>query len=98
MTNSGIPSEPYSRKLQNDHIQHRNKMCGNSIERVKIVINGNLIEQVTDFKYLGYRISECKSDLEDKLQTNSKINGTIGGTFWKGNEQRNKIKNSQHYS
>jgi len=26
-------------------------------------------EQVTDFKYPGYRISEYKSDLEDKLQT-----------------------------
>jgi hypothetical protein len=32
-------------------------MCGNHIERVKIVINDNSIEQVTDFKYLGYRIS-----------------------------------------
>ena len=28
-------------------------MCGNYIERVKIVINNNIIEQVTDFKYLG---------------------------------------------
>ena len=34
----------------------------------KIVINDNIIEQVTDFKYLGYCISEFKSDLEDKLQ------------------------------
>jgi hypothetical protein len=33
------------------------------------VINDNIIEQVTNFKYLGYRISEYKSDLEDKLQT-----------------------------
>ena len=48
-------------------------MCGNYIQRVKIVIN-NIIEQVTDFKYLGYHISEYKSDLEDKLQTNNKIN------------------------
>jgi hypothetical protein len=42
-------------------------MCGNRIERVNIVINDNIIEQVTDFKYLGYSISEGKSDLEDKL-------------------------------
>jgi len=28
------------------------------VQRVKIVINDNIIEQVTDFKYLGYRISE----------------------------------------
>jgi hypothetical protein len=37
---------------------------GNHIQRVKIVINGNIIEQVTDFKYLGYRISEYGSDLK----------------------------------
>jgi len=41
------------------------------------VINDNIIEQVTDFKYLGYRISEYKSNLEDKLQTYNKINGNI---------------------
>jgi len=73
-------------------------MCGNYIQRVKIVINNNIIEQVTDFKYLGYCISEYKSDLEDKLQTYNKINGAISETFWKTNEQRNKIKNTQHYS
>ena len=52
-------------------------MCGNHIQRVKIVINEKIIEQVrvTDFKYLGYCISEYKSDLEDKLQTYNKING-----------------------
>jgi len=44
-------------------------MCGNYIQRVKIVINNNIIEEVTDFKYLVYRIAEYKSDLEDKLQT-----------------------------
>ena len=49
-------------------------LWGNHIQRVKIVINGSIIELVTDFKYLGYRISEYKSDLEDKLQTYNKIN------------------------
>ena len=33
-------------------------MWGNHIQRVKIVINDNVIEQVTDFKYLGYGMSE----------------------------------------
>jgi hypothetical protein len=70
-------------------------MCGNHIQRVKIVINDHIIEQVTDFKYLGYRISEYRSDLEDKLQTYNKINGAIRRHFGK---QRNKIKNSQHYT
>jgi len=37
-------------------------MWGNHIQGVKIVINNNIIEQVTDFKYLGYHISEYKSD------------------------------------
>ena len=58
-------------------------MWGNHIQRVKIVINDNIIEQVTDFKYLGYRISEYKSDLEDTLQTYNKINGAIRRHFGK---------------
>ena len=41
-------------------------MWGNHIRKIKIVINNNIIEQVTYFKYLGYCISEYKSDLEDK--------------------------------
>jgi hypothetical protein len=47
-------------------------MWGKHIQRVKIVINDNIIKQVTYFKYLGYRISKFKSDLEDKLQTYKK--------------------------
>jgi hypothetical protein len=58
-------------------------MCGKRIQRVKIVLNDNIIEQVTDFKYIGYRISEYKSDLEDKLQTHKKINGSIRKHFEK---------------
>ena len=58
-------------------------MWGNHIQRVKIVINDNIIEQVTDFKYLGYYISEFKSDVEDKLQTYNKINGAIRRHFGK---------------
>jgi hypothetical protein len=67
-------------------------MCGNHIQRVKIVINDNLIEQVTDFKYLGYRISEYKSDLEDKLQTYNKINGAIGRHFGKQMNKETKLR------
>ena len=71
---------------------------GNHIQRVKITINDNNIEQVTDFKYLGYCILEYKRDLEDKLQTYNKINTAIRRHFWKTNEQRNEVKNSQHYN
>ena len=56
-------------------------MWGNYIQRVKIVINDNIIEQVTDFKYLGYRLSEYGIDLEDKLLTYNKINGAIRRHF-----------------
>jgi hypothetical protein len=48
-------------------------MCGNHIQRVKIVTNNCPIEQVSEFKYLGYLISDYKSDLEDKIQTYNKI-------------------------
>ena len=52
-------------------------MRGNHIQRVKIVMKDNIIEQVTDFTYFGYRISEYRSYLEGKLQTYSNINGAI---------------------
>ena len=67
-------------------------MCGNHIHRVKIVINNNIIEQVTDFKYLGHRISEYKSDLEDKLQTYNKINGAIRRHFRKQMNKETKLR------
>jgi hypothetical protein len=40
-------------------------MCGNHIQTEKIVINYNPIEQVTDFRYLGYLIMEYKRGLEE---------------------------------
>ena len=61
-------------------------MNGNVVEphrEIIIVINDNLIEQVTDSMYLGYRISEYKSDLEDKLYTYSKIPGALWRHFGK---------------
>ena len=67
-------------------------MWGNHIQRVQIVINENIIEQVTDFKYLGYCISEYKSDLEDKLQTYNKINGAIRRHFGKQMDKETKLR------
>jgi len=54
--------------------------------------NDNIIEQVTDFKYLGYRISEYGSDLEDKLQTYDKINGVIRRYFGKEMNKETKLR------
>ena len=45
-----------------------------------------------DFKYLGYRISEYKSDLEDKLQTYNKINGGIRRHFGKQMNKETKLR------
>ena len=56
------------------------------------MINDNIIEQVTDFKYLGYCISEYKSDLEDKLQTCNKINGAIRRHFGKQMNKETKLR------
>jgi len=67
-------------------------MWGNHIQRVKIVINDNIIGQVTDFKYLGYRISEYKCDLEEELQTYNKINGAIGRHFGKQMNKETKLR------
>jgi hypothetical protein len=56
------------------------------------VINDKIIEQVTEFKYLGYCISEHKSDLEVKLQTYNKINGTIRRHFGKQMTKETKLR------
>ena len=63
-------------------------MWGNHIQRVKIVINEDIIEQVTYFKYLEYCISEYKSDLEDELQTYNKINCAI----WRQMDKETKLR------
>ena len=55
-------------------------------------INDNIIEQVTDFIYLGYRISEYKRDLEDKLQTYNKINWAIWRHFGKQMGKKTKLR------
>ena len=67
-------------------------MCGNNIQCVKIVIDDKIIEQVTEFKYLGYCISECKRDLEEKLKTYSKINGAIRRHFGKKMTKETKLR------
>jgi len=56
------------------------------------MINDNIIEQVTDFKYLGYRISEFKSDLKDKLQTYNKIKGAIRRHLGKHMNKETKLR------
>ena len=67
-------------------------MCGNHIQRVKTVINNNIIEQVTVFKYLRYRTAEYKSNLEDKLQTYKKINGAVRKDFGKQMNKETKLR------
>jgi len=47
-------------------------MWGNHIQSVKIGINDNIIEQVTDFEYLWSRISEYKSDLKINCKLTTK--------------------------
>ena len=56
------------------------------------MINDNIIEQVTYFKYVGYRVSEYKSDLKDKLQTYNKINGAVRRHFGKQMNRETKLR------
>jgi hypothetical protein len=57
-------------------------LCGNKIRRLKIMIEGKIIENITEFKYLGNKISEYKKDVEFKLQTYNGINGVIKEKYW----------------
>jgi hypothetical protein len=65
-------------------------MCGNEIGRLKITTDGKIIEQVTEFNYLGSKISEYNTDMEYKLQTCNRINGIIKRNF--GKQMSNKKK------
>jgi len=56
------------------------------------VINDNIIEQVPDVKYLGYRKAKYRSDLEDKLQIYNKINGAIRRHFGKQMNKETKLR------
>ena len=51
-----------------------------------------VLEQVRDFKYLVYRVPEYKSNLEDKLQTNNKINRAIRRRFGKQMNKETKLR------
>jgi hypothetical protein len=50
-------------------------LVGREQRRVKIVIDGEIIEQVSTFKYLGSRISmvEMKTDLEEIIGNCNKL-------------------------
>jgi hypothetical protein len=55
------------------------------IRRVRIIINGKLIEQVNAFKYLGFNIATHKMnmDLKDNTEKYNKLNGIIRRHFRK---------------
>jgi hypothetical protein len=45
-------------------------MCGNEIRRLKVAIEGKMIEEPMEAKYLGNKVSEYKKGMEyTKLQT-----------------------------
>jgi hypothetical protein len=60
-------------------------MCGNTIQRVKILINNKMIEQVSAFRYLGDTISHYNKDapLESNIQIYNRMNGIIRRHFGK---------------
>jgi hypothetical protein len=52
-------------------------VCGKNIQRVKIEIEGKIIEQVSNFNYLGSLVSNEEKDINAKLQRYNKMNGII---------------------
>jgi len=79
----------YTKSIWN--VLHYGQQPGNSCNQQLTEIS-KIIEQVTDFKYLGYRIAEYKSDLEDKLQTYNKINVAIRRHFGKQMNKETKLR------
>jgi len=80
----------YTKSITN--VLHYGQQPGTSFNGQLTEIS-KIIEQVTDFKYLGYRIAEYKSDLEDKLQKYDKINGATRRHFGKQMNKETKLRN-----
>jgi hypothetical protein len=72
-------------------------MCGNEIQRLKIT-EGKITDQVTEFKYLGNRVSDYKKYVKYTLQRHNRINGIIKRNFGKQMSNETKQKNTQHNS
>ena len=60
-------------------------MNGKIIPRVKIVINKKVIEQVTEFIYLGSHISQHnhQKNIDRNLTKYNRLNGTLKRNFGK---------------
>jgi hypothetical protein len=71
-------------------------ILGREQRRVKIVIDGENIEQVPNFKYLGCKMStiEMNADLEENISNYNKLNGCITRHF--GTSVRKEIKQTLH--
>ena len=71
-------------------------MIGREQKRMKIVIDEEIIEQVSTFKYLGSKISiyNTKADIEENIETYNKINGCIKRHF--GKSMRREVKQRIH--
>jgi hypothetical protein len=67
-------------------------VCSKDIKRVKIEIDGKIIERVTEFRYLGNRISEFHKDIEYKLQAYNRTYGTIKRNFGKQMTTETKLR------
>ncbi|KAJ4431271.1 hypothetical protein ANN_19868 [Periplaneta americana] len=63
-------------------------------KRIKIVINQEVIEQVSNFTYLGTKIStmSAQTNIEENLQKYNKLNGCIKRHFGKGMRKEIKLR------
>jgi hypothetical protein len=52
-------------------------LCGKNVQRTKTEIKGKIVEQVSNFNYLGQLISNEENGINIKLQRYNKMNGRI---------------------
>jgi hypothetical protein len=58
------------------------RVCGKNIQGVKIEIEGKIIEQVSNFNYVGSLVSNGEKDINAKLQRYNKMNVIIKRHFF----------------
>jgi hypothetical protein len=57
--------------------------CGKNIQRFKMETEGKIIEQVSNFIYLGHIMPNEEKDINEELQKYNKMNGIIKCHFGK---------------
>jgi hypothetical protein len=75
-------AKKYDMKISSSKIETMG-FCGKNVQRVKIEMEGKIVDKFSNFNYLGHLISNEEKDINIKLQRYNKLKGIIKCHFGK---------------